>query len=151
MVLGAQARDEAGGIGKFMNNSREAEYLFSDAQLLRQEAEESKRQEHYHRVVRKCQESVELALKALLLYTGIEYPKVHDVSKALLTGLAGTVSDETLKTAAEISRKLAAQKGAAFYGTRTVPAAEMFKEEDAESVMTDCDRILKIVSERLSQ
>lgn len=132
-----------------MNNSIESRYLLNDAQLLREEAEHSSEQGHYHRVVRKCQESVELALKALLLYNGVEYPKVHDVSNALIDWLAGILPDDVIKTAAEISRRLAAHRAAAFYGTNTAPAAKMFTQQDACRAMLDCDRILQIVSDAL--
>jgi len=37
----------------------------------------------YADVVREAQEVVELLLKGLLRFTGIEVPKVHDVSKTL--------------------------------------------------------------------
>ena len=35
-------------------------------------------------VVRQCQEGVELALKAVLIYAGIDFPKWHDVGPILI-------------------------------------------------------------------
>lgn len=134
-----------------MNNRSEAKSMFQDAGLVAQEARESSQHGHHHRVVRKCQESVELALKALLLNAGIEYPKVHDVSKALFAGLAGKLDKQTLVEAARISSDLADKRSDAFYGTATTPAAKLFGPKDAEVAMVHCNRILEIVSEYLGK
>jgi HEPN domain-containing protein len=43
-------------------------------------------------VVRESQESIELALKSLLRTSGIEFPRMYDVSKIMLAEKEGTVA-----------------------------------------------------------
>lgn len=69
-----------------------------DARTIYDEARESFARGHYHRVVRKCQEAVELGLKGLLRLVGIEYPKSHRVGAILLeSGISAEVQDDILK------------------------------------------------------
>lgn len=57
-----------------MNSFEEGRAYVDDASIILAEAEESLGKGHFHRAVRKCQESVELALKGLLRMYGVEYP-----------------------------------------------------------------------------
>lgn len=59
-----------------MKNVDIAKAYIKDAEIILEEARESFQKGYYHRTVRKCQESVELALKGLLRLKGIEYHKL---------------------------------------------------------------------------
>ncbi|NUO09849.1 MAG: HEPN domain-containing protein [Candidatus Brocadia sp.] len=70
-----------------MRSDRIGIAYIKDARTIAKEAKESLNKNHYHRTVRKCQESVELALKGLLRFVGIEYPKSHRVGATLLESI----------------------------------------------------------------
>ena len=59
-------------------------------------------------VVRQCQEGVELALKVLLIYAGIDFPKWHDVGPILIREKDSLkfLNDEIIQKFASYSRQL---------------------------------------------
>lgn len=85
-------------------------------------------------VVRESQEVVELALKGLLRDCGIDPPRVHDVSGALLAerdrlpeGL-----QERVDRLAAISRDLRRDRELAFYGAEDLVPSEFYVQPDAD-------------------
>lgn len=84
MVLGVKAWYEAGGGNYLMRSDRIGYAYIKDTKTISEEARESLNKRHYHRTVRKCQEAVELAIKGLLRFIGIECPKSHRVGAVLL-------------------------------------------------------------------
>lgn len=67
-------------------------------------------------VVRRCQEVVELALKAALLWAGVDVPRAHDVGPVLKRH-ADRFSEpfrEQIPTLASISRSLRAEREISF-------------------------------------
>lgn len=67
-----------------MTSNRElAESYLEDAEYSLEEAKEAYKRELYHRVVRRCQECVELSLKATLRLLGIEYPKTRELDEVI--------------------------------------------------------------------
>lgn len=83
MVLGVKIWYEARGGNYLMRSDRVGLAYIKDAKTILEEARKSLNKGHYHRTVRKCQEAVELALKGLLRFVGIEYPKSHRVGAIL--------------------------------------------------------------------
>ena len=84
-------------------------------------------------VVRESQEIVELALKSLLRECGIDPPRVHDVSGALLSEksrLPAAVQAKVDRLAA-ISRDLRRDRELAFYGAEDLVPSEFYAEPDA--------------------
>jgi len=78
-----------------MRSDQIGQAYIKDAKIIMEEARESLEKGHHHRTIRKCQESVELALKGLLRLIGIEYPKSHRVGDILLeSSLRDEVSEE---------------------------------------------------------
>jgi HEPN domain-containing protein len=69
-------------------------------------------------VVRVAQESVELALKAMLRHVGVDPPKWHDVGSVLLeqSHLFAADVQERLPELARISKRLRKDRELAFYG-----------------------------------
>ena len=84
-------------------------------------------------VVRESQEAVELALKGLLRNSGIEPPRLHDVS-AILTGERERLPESIhahVDRMAAISRDLRRDRELAFYGAEDLVPSEFYGEPDA--------------------
>lgn len=84
-------------------------------------------------VVRESQEIVELALKGLLRFRGIDPPRVHDVSEVLLAErerLPARIERE-VETLAEWSRHLRRDRELAFYGAEDLTPSGFYSREDA--------------------
>lgn len=106
----------------------------------------------YADVVRESQEVVELSLKALLRFSNIEFPRVHDVSGILdeeKERFSGEVK-KNLNRYIKISRTLRRDRELAFYGSEDLTPSEFYKKEDAESAFDDAkwvvetlDRVIK--------
>lgn len=67
-----------------MTNQEAAQYNLQRAQIILDEAEHLRNQGAWNLVVRRCQETVELALKGALLWAGINVPHIHDVGGILV-------------------------------------------------------------------
>ncbi len=105
--------------------------------------------------VRRAQECVELSLKAALRSIGVEYPREHDVSKAL--EIVGDKFPEWFSAKIprfmEISRDLSKKRGPAMYGyeANLAPASEIFDRKDGEDAITsardvfECERLIKML------
>lgn len=84
-------------------------------------------------VVRESQEAVELALKGLLRNSGIEPPRLHDVS-AILTAERERLPESVhahVDRMAAISRDLRRDRELAFYGAEDLVPSEFYGEPDA--------------------
>ena len=92
----------------------------------------------YADVVRESQEIVELALKALLRQSGIEPPRIHDVSAILLAEkqkIAGNL--KTIDRLAKISKAMRRDRELAFYGSEDLTPSQFYAEDDATTAMAD--------------
>jgi hypothetical protein len=85
-------------------------------------------------VVRESQEIVELALKALLRASGVEPPRVHDVSDILIAERArfGPALGGRVEALAAISRDLRRDRELAFYGAEDLTPTNFYSKKDAE-------------------
>ncbi|MBI3393700.1 MAG: HEPN domain-containing protein [Nitrospirae bacterium] len=91
-------------------------------------------EEAYSDVVREAQEAVELALKGMLRFVGVEPPKYHDVGDILLEhhdrfppGVR-----EHLERMASISKDLRKERELAFYGDIDFIPTEEYTAEHGE-------------------
>ncbi len=85
-------------------------------------------------VVREAQEVVELALKGLLRASGIEAPRIHDVSDILLAErdrLPAALRPDVPRLAA-ISKDLRRDRELAFYGAEDLTPSTFYAKGDAE-------------------
>ena len=106
----------------------------------------------YSDVVREAQETVELCLKGMLRYVGIEPPKYHDVGPLIIehqTRFKDISSKEILRLA-QISKELRKERELAFYGDIDfIPTEEYTLEnakeaiEGANFVVSTARRIMK--------
>ena len=84
-------------------------------------------------VVRESQEVVELTLKGLLRASGIDPPRIHDVSAVLLANrdrLPEGLEDEVDRLA-EASRQLRRDRELAFYGAADLVPSDFYARRDA--------------------
>lgn len=130
-----------------MKNTDIAKAYIKDAMIILEESEESLKKGHYHRTIRKCQESVELALKGLLRLKGIEFPKSHIIGEVLIEELKGELDIDFLQKAADISDQLAIDREPSFYGSDHSPAEDLFHEDDAKDVLTNSSFVINFVNE----
>ena len=134
------------------------DYL-NGARLCLEEAELAFDRENFARTVRRSQEALELAVKAVLRSLGVEYPREHDVGEALTvveeripSELRGRIDElRTLLT------KLAKVRGPAFYGYERegIPPRKAFSSEYAQETLnkvtelaTLCFKAVELFSER---
>lgn len=122
-----------------MTNGSQARRLLAEAQLVAAELCAARAANHANLAVRRAQEVVELAEKAVLLWAGRDYPRVHDVGGEVVATLAdrGVALEQGFAEwlVAE-SAALARKRAPAFYGE-----AEM-AEADAERATTSALRVL---------
>jgi len=101
----------------------------------------------YSDVVREAQEIVELSLKGMLRYVGIEPPKYHDVGGILLEhrdrfpkGIA-----RRLEKLAAISKVLRKERELAFYGDIDFIPTEEYTLNDAKKALRDARYVVDTV------
>ncbi len=105
--------------------------------------------EAYSDVVREAQELVELALKGMLRFIGVEPPKQHDVGRLLLDHrdrlpLAVAQGAERL---ADISHRLRKEREFAFYGDEDFIPTEEYTRDEAAAAVQDARFVLGLVDE----
>jgi HEPN domain-containing protein len=98
-------------------------------------------------VVRESQEIVELALKALLRVSGVDPPRIHDVSGVLLSErarLPEALAPE-IEQLAEVSRQLRRDRELAFYGAEDLTPSGFYSKADAERARAGARRTVELV------
>ncbi|MEW6003020.1 MAG: HEPN domain-containing protein [Nitrospirota bacterium] len=103
----------------------------------------------YSDVVREAQEIVELALKGILRYIGIEPPKWHDVSSVLKENKALLPPKlvKELPKITRISKRLRKERELAFYGDEDFIPTEEYDAKDAQDAIRDAKFVVRIVSQ----
>lgn len=113
-----------------------SDHIFRAQRCLR-EAELALKEKDYAGAVRRSQEALELAVKTILRYITVEYPREYDVS-----GVLAQVEDrlpnylrERLQDIIELSAELARVRGPALYGYEIegIPARDTFGRDYAEN------------------
>lgn len=101
-------------------------------------------EEDYSDVIRGAQEIVELCLKGMLRFAGIEPPKIHDVGGLLLEHKDKYPDDiaRHLKKIAGISKRLRKERELAFYGDIDFIPTEEYTAEDARGAMEDANFVV---------
>jgi HEPN domain-containing protein len=104
--------------------------------------------EAFSDVVREAQELVELALKGMLRFCGVEPPKRHDVGPLIvehrerLPAEVASVADRL----ADISRRLREEREVSFYGDDDfIPTAE-YSRIEGESAVADAKFVLGLLT-----
>jgi len=98
-------------------------------------------------VVRESQEAVELALKGLLLASGVEPPRIHDVSEVLLAErdrLPAALRGDADRLAA-ISKDLRRDRELAFYGAEDLTPSSFYTRADAVRALEGARLVVRLV------
>ena len=129
-----------------MDNGERGRGLMAMATEYLQDMEASYGRKSWNAVVRRAQEVVELSLKGVLSYLGVDFPKVHDpaavfVATVSARGMALGEPDAADVTA--VSARLARKRAPAFYfeHTEDAPAAEE-AAADARRIHRLCTRLV---------
>ena len=106
-------------------------------------------------VIRRSQEALELATKALLRLLGIEYPRVHDISDVILEQ-AHRLPDPIKAKAeqlADLISELAAIRGPAFYGYERegIPPSKAFKMNYAKEIYQQVVHYVRLIEDTIKQ
>src|SRR5690606_26801979 len=86
--------------------------------------------------------------KALLRASGIDPPRVHDVSAVLLAErarLPAALTTEEVDTLADASRQLRRDRELAFYGAEDLTPSEFYTRDDAEQARGRARRTVDLV------
>lgn len=138
-----------------MNNHRLAEAYLQKARRRLVFVEGLREERAWDDVVRLAQEAVELALKALLRFAGIDPPKAHDVAGALRRS-CDRLPDPAQRRAEELavlSEELAGLRGPAFYGDEGsgTPPTALFSREQAEAIATRAHEAVALVAQCIEE
>jgi len=103
-------------------------------------------EEDYSDVVREAQEIVELSLKGMLRYVGIEPPKYHDVSSILIEHREKyeNISSKEIKRIAKISKQLRKERELAFYGDIDFIPTEEYTLGDAKKAIEGANFVVNL-------
>lgn len=97
------------------------------------------KRDSYADTVREAQEVVELSLKALLRFTAIEVPRIHDVSQILIENKSkfSKSIQKQIPKLAKISKSLRRDRELAFYGSEDLTPSSFYAKDDAEKALED--------------
>jgi len=126
-----------------MNNYDLSQRLYLEAKECYESLLYSYGKSSWNMVVRRAQEVVELSIKALLKFMGVEYPKNHDVGAILeITYIQSNIKVENADIARikQISYELAKDRGPAFY------MEKIYSEENAEKAKADAEFVMNFAS-----
>lgn len=100
--------------------------------------------EAYPDVVREAQELVELVLKGMLRWIGVDPPHWHDVGPILVEQLDRfpPAIQHGIPRLAEISLRLRRDREAAFYGDIDLIPEHVFGRDAAERALAEADEVL---------
>jgi HEPN domain-containing protein len=103
--------------------------------------------EDFADAVRESQESVELAVKALLKLKGLSYPRAHDVARLLRDGaVTGTLlAPDEVDRIEHASKTLRRDRELSFYGDEDVVPLEYYERSDAEAALASLRDVLALV------
>lgn len=99
----------------------------------------------YSDVVREAQEIVELCLKGMLRFVGVEPPKYHDVSPMMIEhkDRFKDISLEDIMKIAKISKALRKERELSFYGDIDFIPTEEYSMDDAQNAMEGAHFVLE--------
>ena len=95
------------------------------------------KEESWPDVVREAQEVVDLALKALLRFSNIAFPRTHDLSNILKQEVDQLPSSikESVPKLAKFSKQLRRDRELAFYGSEDITPLDFYDSSDAEEAI----------------
>ena len=136
-----------------MNSHEAARINVYRARAILEEARRHQAQGVWNLTVRRAQEVVEIALKGVLLWAGVEVPRIHDVGPVLRANASRfpTEFSQHISRLVSISRALAVERERSFYGDELsgLPPEELYDRQDAQEaldragfVLDTCQRLV---------
>ena len=110
-------------------------------------------EESWADVIREAQELVEITLKALLRASGVEVPRVHDLSPVLQDNVDRLPANIRVKLGelVNISRTLRRDRELAFYGSEDLTPSDFYTREDATQAFASARLVHAEVSRAMSE
>lgn len=104
-------------------------------------------EEAYPDVVREAQELVELVLKGMLRWVGVDPPKWHDVGSIVVEQQDRYPREirRRIPRLAEISLRLRRDRELSFYGDQDFIPEQVYGREAAEQAFDDAEQVLSVV------
>ena len=129
-----------------MTNQEMAQSYLLTAEYSLKQARMAWSDEMWHLAIRRCQEGVEMALKAVLRLVGIEVPKVHDVGLFLRKHkqVFPAWFQAEVDRLAHISRGLRKDREVSFYGDEqlALPPEAVFSKMDADEALEEAGSVV---------
>jgi hypothetical protein len=109
--------------------------------------------EDFADAVRESQESVELAVKALLKLKGLAYPRAHDVARLLRDpAVAGpALSPDELARVEKVSKALRRDRELSFYGDEDVVPLSYYERSDADVALASLLEVIGIIEQAFAR
>lgn len=127
-----------------------AKSYFEQAKAILKEVDLHYKNKEWNLVVRRCQETVELSLKALLRSLGFEVPRRHDIGFIFLKnkGKLPECIEIKLEKIVRISRDLSNDRENSFYGDESIetPAKDIYFKHDADRSKEDVEEMFNMVN-----
>ena len=138
-----------------MDNGERGRRLMAMATEYLQDMEASYARKSWNAVVRRAQEVVELSLKGVLSYLGVDFPKVHDPAAVFVVTVSArgmALGEEEAADVTAVSARLARKRAPAFYfeHTEDAPAAEE-AAADARRIHRLCARLVASIQAASSE
>jgi HEPN domain-containing protein len=138
-----------------MTNYEMARMDLDRAEAIVEEAKHWMSHRRWNLVVRRSQETVELALKAALRWAGLEVPHLHDVGGLLKRYRHRFPSwfGEEVSKLASISKRLRGERELNFYGDEETetPPEELYFHQDAEKALKEAEFVLDVCRSLISE
>ena len=132
-----------------MSNHERGRKIMAAAREYRGELDAAIDRNSWNIAVRHAQEVVELAMKAVLGYLCVDYPKVHDTADLFIASLARRQMALTADQAADVravSSRLAEKRAPAFYFEYDEEAgAARAAARDARRIYDLCARLIAVM------
>lgn len=132
-----------------MDNGERGRRLMAMASEYLQDMEASYARKSWNAVVRRAQEVVELSLKGVLSYLGVDFPKVHDpaaVFVATVSARGMALGEEEAADVTAVSARLARKRAPAFYFEHTENASAADEAvADARRIHGLCTRLVATI------
>ncbi len=123
----------------------EIDQLYSKATSILNEAREQLRSYGCDLAVRRSQEAVELHIKTIFRFVGMEYPRSHDLEKMIyaicvLLGEYGVTREQVARMVLANST-VGLWRSPSFYGDETLGVAKLFRQKEAELAIAFAEEI----------
>ena len=138
-----------------MDNGERGRRLMAMAAEYLQDMDAATRRESWNVVVRRAQEVVELALKGVLSYLGVDFPKVHDPAAVFIATLPArgmALSAAEAEHITSVSAALARKRAPAFYFEQIEDESTAAEAAaDARRIYRICTRLVDAIESELPE